>query len=291
MKFSWTITEKFANKTVQEYLRQEKELSKRLIKQLKRTDGGIKVNKQEVTVRKRLQLNDELVITLEESRKSVFKGVKIPLHIIFEDEHLLVVNKKAGLLTIPTKDCNYSLANGIVYYYDQEGLPYTVHIVTRLDRDTSGLVLIAKHKYAHHLMAKLQQQNQIKRTYEALVHGKMQIHEGTINRPIARDETSLIKRKVSSEGKQAITHYHKLKSVNNCTLLEVQLETGRTHQIRVHFASLGHPIVGDTLYGSTKQHIGRHYLHCKQLGFVHPFTGKELRFDLPVFERKVSFNL
>lgn len=283
MQLGWKISESDGSQSVLEFLRGKKDFSKRLIKQLKRTPGGITVNNEEVTVRKHLKLNDELVIRIEEKRNHSFSSKQIPLHIIFEDEHVLVVNKEAGLLSIPTRDCDNSLANGILYYYDQQELPYTVHIVTRLDRDTSGLVLIAKHRYAHHRLAKLQQRQQIKRTYEAIVQGEVIVDKGTIDLPIDRDENSLVKRKVSTNGKYAVTHFHKIQSKNNKSLLEVSIETGRTHQIRVHLSSLGYPIIGDTLYGDDRNDLGYHCLHCKKLEFIHPFTEELLCFGLSAF--------
>jgi 23S rRNA pseudouridine1911/1915/1917 synthase len=207
------------------------------------------------------------------------------LDILFEDQYLLVVNKPAGMSTIPSREHpTGSLANALVGYYEEIGLSATSHIVTRLDRDTSGIVLIAKHRHVHHLLSKQQKNGNVKRTYEALAEGNIALEKGTIEKPIGRKLDSIIEREVRSDGKYACTHYCVLKRYKEFTHVELQLKTGRTHQIRVHMSFIGHPLLGDDLYGGTLSLIARQALHCKIIQFPHPFTGQNMIFtaDLPL---------
>src|SRR5699024_9898785 len=142
-----------------------------------------------------------------------------------------------------------TVANGLLAHYDKHHLAYTIHIVTRLDKDTSGLMLIAKHQYSHSLLSQMQKKQEIKRYYKALVSGSIKEDKGGIRLPIRRKEGSIIEREVGAGGQHAVTNYHVLKRYENFTYIKVQLETGRTHQIRVHFQALGHPLIGDSLYG------------------------------------------
>jgi len=168
-------------------------------------------------------------------------------------------------------------------YYESNKIPYTVHVVTRLDRDTSGLLLVAKHRYSHSLLAKAQKLGKIKRTYKAIVEGNLEKVQGTIDLPIGRKQGSIIEREVNESGKRAITKYKTIKKFSSHSFIEVELETGRTHQIRVHFSHIGHPLVGDDLYGGNRMNIDRQALHCYKLRFEHPFTKEtiELESKLP----------
>lgn len=277
MRLKWIIPKNKVGFTVLEYLRDEKQLSRRMLKQLKRTENGILKNGVHITVRGRLCLGDELSIALEEAVSTHMEKENIPLDILYEDDDVLVVNKEPGMLTIPTRTENTgTLANAIMNHYARLGLPYTVHIVTRLDRETSGLVLVAKHRYAHGLLAKEQKSFAIKRMYEALVIGQLDNVAGSIKKKIARDPDSIIKRKVMESGQSAITHYEVTEATDFYSKLLLCLETGRTHQIRVHLAAIGHPLIGDTLYGNPKSEFPRQALHCKELHFRHPFTNEKI---------------
>jgi 23S rRNA pseudouridine1911/1915/1917 synthase len=218
------------------------------------------------------------------------KGEEIPLLIIYEDEYLLVVNKPPGMNTIPSREHPYgSLASGLIGYYEKNGISATTHIVTRLDRDTSGLVLIAKHSHIHHLFSKQQRSGGVKRSYEAFVEGFVEQGEGMIDAPIARKPDSIIEREVHPDGQNACTLFEVSKRYEGFTHMKLWLRTGRTHQIRVHMSYLGHPLLGDTLYGGNRDSISRQALHCRELTFSHPFIHKEMRFtaSLPIDMKQV----
>jgi len=281
----WVIPEKFSGILLRDYLHEELDFSNRLIKKAKSDQGKILINGHHRTVRYVLQAGDVLEIKFpEEMISSTIQPEYMPLTILYEDEHLLIIDKLAGIPTIPSKlHPNGTLANGVLYYYKENHIPYTIHVVTRLDKDTSGLVLIAKHQYSHSLLSSLQRKNKISRTYRAVVHGRLSKKKGTIKRPIGRDPHSIIKRIVREDGQIAITHYDVRKEIADYSDIIVKLETGRTHQIRVHFASIGHPLVGDDLYGGKKDIINRQALHCAGIHFTHPFTNQLIRVwrDLP----------
>lgn len=270
---------------LREFLTDKLSLSKRIIKKLKAHDGGICVNGVEKTVRYCLQLGDELVISFpaEEISQSLV-AENLPLEIVYEDEFIIVVNKPAGIPTIPSQlHPRGTLANRVLHYYSERHIPYTIHVVTRLDKDTSGLVLIAKHHYSHSLFSNLQRRNGIVRKYKALITGQLLDLSGTIDLPIMRAANSIIERVVDSTGKHAVTHFEVLAKYQDHSLVEIELETGRTHQIRVHFSHLGNPLLGDDLYGGKLDRLNRQALHCSSLKFIHPFTEKLLEFtaDIP----------
>lgn len=274
----WSITQKEAGMLIREFLSKEAQFSKRLIIKAKSEQGQIRVNGISQTVRYILQEEDILTVQLPREKVAPYmKKEAAPLQIMYEDEDLLIVDKPSGLATIPSReDPDRSIANRLLYYYEIHSLPYTIHIVTRLDRDTSGLVLVAKHQYCHSILAAMQKRQEIFRTYRAIAAGVIEQTDFTINQPIGRKEGSMIERAVIQDGKQAITHGKVLNRYKTCTFLELQLETGRTHQIRVHLAHNGNPLLGDDLYQGDTPHINRQALHCHKLYFVHPFTKQEL---------------
>ena len=163
-------------------------------------------------------------------------------------------------------------------YYKKSGIAATIHIVTRLDRDTSGLVLVAKHRHIHHLLSGQQKQGDVKRKYQAIAEGIILTDEGRIEAPIGRKDTSIMEREVREDGQYACTDYQVLARSESYTFLELQLHTGRTHQIRVHLAYIGHPLAGDDLYGGTRGKISRQALHCCSLSFTHPVTKEKMNF-------------
>lgn len=252
-------------------------LSRSMVKVLKHEGGQILVDQNEVTVRKILAEDQSVeVVFPPEQRGTFLQPEPISLAIVYEDDHVIVIEKSANMASIPSVHHQTgTVANGLIYHYDKQGLDYTVHIVTRLDRDTSGLMLVAKHRFSHSLLAGVK----IDRTYQAIVEGKLLIDSGTIDAPIARKETSIIERMVTPNGKRALTHYRTLQTTRFGTLVEVVLETGRTHQIRVHFAHLGHPLLGDDLYGGTVDQLSRQALHCTAIRFIHPVTKKSCSFS------------
>lgn len=280
---SWFIEEKNAGKLLKDFLKEEN-ISRTALTDIKFKGGSILVNGKDENVRYQLQCGDSIQLYFPlEAPSTGIQEENIPLEIVYEDDYLLVVNKPSGMNTIPSREHpSGSLANALLGYYKHVCLQATSHIVTRLDRNTSGLVLIAKHRHVHHLFSEAQKQGKVKRTYEAFAGGLIPSDYGTINESIGRKSDSIIEREVRSDGQQACTHYTVLGRYQGFTDLELQLETGRTHQIRVHMAYIGHPLLGDDLYGGSTVSIPRQALHCKQLQFLHPFFKKEMKFSAPL---------
>jgi 23S rRNA pseudouridine1911/1915/1917 synthase len=287
---TWKINSKDEGILVREFLK-EHDISKTALTDIKYHGGKILVNEKEVTVRYLLVKGDVLTVIFPEEKPSEgVAGEEIPLDILYEDEYLLVVNKPSGMNTIPSREHpSGSLANAIVGYYNKIGLISTSHIVTRIDRDTSGIVLVAKHRHVHHLLSKQQKSGLVKRTYEAFAEGFFLHDSGKIEEPIARKPNSIIEREVNPNGQYACTYYKVMKKYSSFSHVQLQLETGRTHQIRVHLSYLGHPLLGDDLYGGDTSKIKRQALHCSRLVFFHPFRKKEMEFraELPRDMRKL----
>jgi len=200
-----------------------------------------------------------------------------PLDVRYEDDHLLVACKPAGILLHPTEKHHlHSLDHLVAGHFNRTGVKSKVRHVHRLDQDTSGLVLYAKHAWAAAMLDELLRERQIKRTYLAFVHGSVRSARGTINEPIGRDRNHATRRRVTPNGDAAITHYKVLTRYDGVTLIECSLETGRTHQIRVHLSHIGHPLLGDSLYGGRNLYISRQALHAARLHFPHPFGGHKI---------------
>src|SRR5690625_3781749 len=283
-RLHWTITEREKGMLIREVVLQKAFLSNRRLIKAKQAEGSILVNRVEKTVRYRVKAGDELTIIFPPEEVSAYLiAENKPIDIVYEDDALLIVNKPANLPTMPSRTHpSGTLANRIIAYYEKHDLPFTVHVVTRLDKDTSGLVLIAKHQHSHSFLSVMQRNNQIKRFYEAIVHGQIEQAEDVIDAPIGRHPESIIERMVIESGQEARTFYQVKGRGENKTFVHVQLETGRTHQIRVHFSYLGHPLLGDTLYGGEQNEIMRQALHCNKISFTHPFTNKALHFNVPM---------
>ncbi|CEG26123.1 RluA family pseudouridine synthase [Bacillus sp. B-jedd] len=276
----WKIGRTDSGKMVREFLK-EKEISSASLTDIKFKGGNIRVNDCDVTVRHTLAEEDllEVFFPLEEPSSGV-RGEDFHLDIVYEDDYLLVINKPAGMNTIPSREHpTGSFANGLIGYYEKIGLQATSHIVTRLDRDTSGLVLVAKHRHIHHLLSKQQKAGSVKREYEAFAEGELSSLAGTIKEPIGRKSDSIIEREVRADGQYACTHFAVAGRYEQFTHVRLRLETGRTHQIRVHMAFIGHPLLGDDLYGGDTALIGRQALHCMKISFEHPYLGRTLSFE------------
>ncbi|WYP25283.1 RluA family pseudouridine synthase [Alkalihalobacillus sp. FSL W8-0930] len=279
--FVWKVEASSANTSLRAFLRVRKQISKKMLASIKYHGGSLRVNGEEKTVRTVLEEGDEVVVQLspETPSKGLIPEAR-PFDIVFEDEHFLIVNKAAGMATIPSREYpRGTLANAVLAYYQAHTIQATFHPVNRLDRGTSGLLVIAKHRYAHDQMSKQQKEGHLQRRYEAIVQGVVTPPNGTINLPIGRKPDSIIERMVTPDGKPAVTHYETLGSTSSLSYVRIALETGRTHQIRVHFSSIGHPLAGDELYGGESLGLDRQALHSYKLSFTHPFTQESMVFE------------
>ncbi|MGI8314418.1 RluA family pseudouridine synthase [Halobacillus mangrovi] len=280
---AWHVPEEWDGCSVKAFLFEYGRFSRQIFKRVKEA-GKVLVNEGSSELWKPLRTGDVVTVCFpEEERGGRIFPEEGPLSIVYEDEDLLVLDKPAGVAVIPSIDrTQTSIANRLLGYYDKQGISSTIHIVTRLDKDTSGLMVVAKHAYSHMLLTK--EQKQIDRRYKAIVHGLVLHDKGLINEPIARMEGSIIRRTVSKEGKPSQTIYHTEERYNHYSLVELELLTGRTHQIRVHMAHLGNPLAGDSLYGGKEMSfLQGQALHCHQVKFLHPWTNEKLRFisELP----------
>lgn len=277
MRFEFIVDQHTKIKT---FLKQQG-VSKNLLAKIKYKGGAIVVNGQPQNATYLLDIGDHLCIDIpsEEDVTGKLEPISYPLDIVYEDDHFLVIQKPTGFASIPSSLHSSTIANFVKgYYIDQQYENKQVHIVTRLDRDTSGLMLFAKHGYAHARLDKQLQQKLIQKRYLALVHGNGELaRTGEIIAPIGRPEDSIITRCVTPNGKYAHTSYHVLESWGDVHLVDIQLHTGRTHQIRVHFSHIGFPLLGDDLYGGSLSHgINRQALHCHKLSFFNPFSETDL---------------
>lgn len=283
MNLSYQIDKDEHYDNVLHVLKEQFLLSDRLITKLKKANK-IYLNDLQTYTKKSLTVGDtvSVLIDFEEDNSNIVAS-NIPLNIIYEDDYLLVLNKPANIAIHPSiLHFDNSLSNGVKFYFDKLGLKKKIRIVNRLDRNTSGIVVFAKNEYIQECLIKQMKTKELKKEYLAIAKGILESKSGTLNFPIARKEGSIIERTVSSDGDSAITHYDVVKEFNNLSLVHIVLETGRTHQIRVHFSHIGHPILGDTLYGSPSELINRQALHSYKLTFIHPVTKKVLSLEAPL---------
>ena len=283
---TYTISPKDSGISILSFLRNNG-FSKHILTTMKRADHAILLNGQPTFAKTALREQDVLRILVPEetgSEESILP-VKMSLDILYEDEDILVLNKPADMPVHPSAG-NYenTLANGVAWYYRQQGETFVYRCINRLDRDTTGVLVLAKNPLSGALLSTQMKQRRIRRTYLALTDG-IPPEKGTVRAPIARVNDSVITREVNFErGEPAVTHYERLAVSNGYALVELHLETGRTHQIRVHMNYIGCPLPGDFLYHPVFDRIGRQALHSFQLEFEHPITKEPLRFLAPVPE-------
>lgn len=255
--------------------------AKRLIE-----DGNVKVNSKNSKVSYKVQNGDIIEIHIPEAKQLDLKAQEIPIEVVYEDSDIIVVNKPKGLVVHPANgNWDGTLVNAVMAICKDSlsGIGGEVRpgIVHRLDKDTSGLLIIAKNDKAHINMSNEIKNREVKKVYIALVRGIVAENEATINMPIGRSNKDRKKMAVVKNGKEAITHFKVIKRFDKYTLLEVKIDTGRTHQIRVHLSEIGYPVVGDEIYSNGKNEFGVHgqLLHAKSLDFKHPITGKDMHLE------------
>lgn len=275
MKFHATTTGQLLREAIADF-----GISKRALTAIKFGGGEIVVNGEVQNVRYILTKGDVVTIKFPEEQASDSLIAEVgELDIVYEDDYLLVINKPPYMSTIPSREHpSGSMANIILHHLQKGSVASTVHVVTRLDRDTSGLMCIAKHRHIHHLMSEQQKAGTVSREYEALVYGVVQPQ--SIIAPIGRKETSIIEREVREDGQFAHTDVRLLQHFQNeISHVRLKLFTGRTHQIRVHMSYIGHPLLGDELYGGRRNVIRRQALHCAYLQFTHPIKKQRMTFE------------
>ncbi|MCI8465175.1 MAG: RluA family pseudouridine synthase [Lachnospiraceae bacterium] len=285
-RISYRVVEEETGLRIEQFLRR-RGYSRGCLAHLKQRLGGAMVNDRPRYLNERLQTGDVLVIHLCETESSEqILPVNLPLNIIYEDEDLLVVNKAAGMPTHPSmKNYDNSLANALAWYFKEQGKPFVFRCTNRLDRDTSGLTVVAKHLLSSCVLAGMTVRKEIEREYRAIVRGRVEPLLGTISAPLGRKPGSVIERRVDfDDGEYAVTHYRVLSEGNGHSLVALKLETGRTHQIRIHMKYLGYPLIGDYLYNPDMESIGRQALHSYRLAFCHPVTGERMEFTAPLPE-------
>lgn len=269
---------------VEQFLRR-RGYSRQNLVELKKMPLSILVNGSPRRLNEILTDMDTLTVHIQEHVSSLqIPPVHLPLDIIYEDEDIIVINKPAGMPVHPSIN-NYTntLANGLAWYYREQGKPFIFRCTNRLDRDTSGLTIIAKHMLSSNILSRMTVRHEIRREYLAIVRGSVQPAEGTISAPLSRKPGSVIERIVDFDhGERAVTHYHVVEEKNGHSLVSLLLETGRTHQIRIHMKYLGFPLIGDYLYNPDMEYMQRQALHSCCLALSHPITGEKLEFHAPL---------
>lgn len=300
-KIQEIVVENEENIRIDAYLSKKLEMSRVAIKRLLENEK-IYVNKKMVKPSYKVQLNDIIIVEKEETTEISIKAQDIPIKVLYEDNDILVVNKPKGMVVHPANgNPDGTLVNAVMAICKDSlsgiGGKIRPGIVHRLDKNTSGAIIIAKNDVAHIKLTDMLKNHEIEKTYIALVRGIIKENEATINIPIARSTSDRKKMAVARNGKEAITHFKVLKRSyeNDCTLLEVKIETGRTHQIRVHLSYIGHPVIGDDVYsnGKNKWGIKGQCLHAQNLKFKHPITGKQMdiQAELPDYFKKIIAEL
>ena len=284
--FEYQISSAEEGRKLGDFLR-EKGYSRQLLRQLKETENGLLRNGQPTFMTIALKNGDRIRVRLLEKAEGseAIMPAPLPFEIVYEDEDLLVVNKPADMPIHPSfQNHGNTLADALTWHYQQQGKEFVYRCINRLDRDTTGLLIVARHQLSASILSDMVRKREIHREYLAIVEG-IPPEKGTISAPIGRKEGSAILREVNFEtGEPAQTHFTRLETRNGLSLVSLKLETGRTHQIRVHMGYIGCPLIGDYLYYPDNTRIGRQALHSYRLSFLHPITGKALSFTAPLPE-------
>lgn len=296
-KINLIVDSEFDGVRADKYISDNSDISRSLAAKLLENSSCL-INKKTEGKNYKVKAGDKIEITLPDAEELEVVPENIPLDIVYEDDDLLVVNKPKGMVVHPAPG-HYSgtLVNALMFHCKDSlsGINGVIRpgIVHRIDKDTSGLLIVAKNDNAHNGLAEQIKVHSFTRRYEAVVVGGVN-ENGTVNAPIARHKTDRKKMTVSEEGRSAVTHYEVIGNYNRFSHLRLTLETGRTHQIRVHMAYIGHPVAGDTVYGDGKpKWLEGQCLHAKEIGFIHPITGKQLYFtsQLPEYFKKMLKNV
>lgn len=282
----YIIDEDSSGLRVEQFLRR-KRYSGQNLSEIKRMPKSILVNGVHYYMRQELSTGDYLQVRICETQNSEkIPPTKLPLDIVYEDEDLLVLNKPAGMPIHPSLN-NYtnSMANALAYYFQSQGKPFIFRCCNRLDRDTSGLTIVSKHLVSGSILSDMTKYREVHREYLAIARGSVTPSEGTIQAPLGRKDGTIIERTVDWEhGEDAVTHYKVVKEANGHSLVSLRLETGRTHQIRIHMKYLGYPLIGDYLYNPDMEYMTRQALHSHHMEFTHPITGEHMSFTAPLPE-------
>ena len=282
----YIIEREDAGLRIEQFLKRRGYSSKNLAA-IKRMPKSVIVNGEHFYMRQELKEGDRLSIHIMETESSEkVPPTEIPLNIVYEDEDIIVINKPAHMPIHPSLN-NYtnSLANALAWYYKKQNKPFVFRCCNRLDRDTSGLTVVAKHLVSGNILSSMVKERKFHRQYLAIVRGHVTPPSGTINAPLGRKEGTIIERTIDWEhGENAITHYHVVEEKNGHSLVSLKLETGRTHQIRIHMKHLGFPLIGDYLYNPDMEFINRQALHSHKISFTHPITGEPMNFVAPLPE-------
>ena len=274
-KIEIKIDESLSEKKIDYILEKHLQFSRSLVSKLKRIPNGISLEGEQAKVIQAVKTGQTLVITLPQTESDSVEGVCLPLEILYEDEDIIAVNKPCGMPSHPSRlHKNDTLANALKYY-----MGCSPHIITRLDKDTTGVILTAKNSHMAALLTDLMKRKKIQKEYVAVVNGTLQLTAGEINAPIKKEENS-IKRIVSALGKEAVTKYEVLNTDGKYSFVRLIPITGRTHQLRVHMNHMGCPIYGDSLYGNSDGEFM--CLHCRKISFPHPHTGENIIIEAPV---------